>query len=101
VFETIPIIVGLLVRSFVLLQVLPEYFGYHCQFSGQLLLHTHHPSTGADTIGQMVTELLIGIILSRNTNLKKTIIKWPFPCKSYPSGFVTEDGDRLCFEDCL
>jgi hypothetical protein len=37
-------------------QVFSEYFGFPCQFSFHRLLHIHHPSSGAGTIGQLVAD---------------------------------------------
>jgi hypothetical protein len=50
-------------------QVFSEYFGFPCQFSFHRLLHTHHLSFGAGTIGQVVADVPIGLSL---TPLKET-----------------------------
>jgi hypothetical protein len=44
--------VGFGVDKVALGQVFPEYLGFPCQFSFHRLLHTHHLSYGAGTIGQ-------------------------------------------------
>jgi hypothetical protein len=38
-------------------QVFSKYFGFPCQFSFHRLLHTHHLSSGAGTIGQIVDSI--------------------------------------------
>jgi hypothetical protein len=43
--------VGFVVDKVALGQVFSEYFGFPCQFSFHRLLHTHHLSSGAGTIG--------------------------------------------------
>jgi hypothetical protein len=50
-------------------QVLSEYFGFHCQFSFHRLLHTHHLSFGAGTIGLLVADVQSG--LSHPTQKKR------------------------------
>jgi hypothetical protein len=44
--------VGFVVGRVALGQVLSEYFGFPCQSSFHLLLHNHHPPSGAGIIGQ-------------------------------------------------
>jgi hypothetical protein len=41
-----------------------EYFRFPCQFSFHRLLHTHHLSSGAGTVGQLVTDVSSGLSLS-------------------------------------
>jgi hypothetical protein len=48
--------VGFVVDKVTLGQVFSEYFGFPLQFSFDLQLHTHHLSSGAATIGQLVAE---------------------------------------------
>jgi hypothetical protein len=43
---------GFVVDSVELGQVFSEYFGFPCQFSLNLMLHIHHLSSGAGTVGQ-------------------------------------------------
>jgi hypothetical protein len=50
-------------------QVFSEYFDLPCLFSFQWLLHTHHLSSGAGTIGQLVAHVPSGLSL---TPLEKT-----------------------------
>jgi hypothetical protein len=38
-------------------KIFSEYFGSPCQFSFHRLLHTHHLSSGAGTIGQLVADV--------------------------------------------
>jgi hypothetical protein len=45
-------------------QVFSEYFGLICQFSFHRLLHTHHLSSGAGTIGQLVADVPGGLSLT-------------------------------------
>jgi hypothetical protein len=43
-------------------QVFSEYFGFPCQFSFNLLLHTHHHlSSGAGKIGEIVADVPSGL----------------------------------------
>jgi hypothetical protein len=46
-----------------LVQVFFEYFGFPCQFSYRLL-HIHHLSSGAGTIGQFVSDVQSGLRLT-------------------------------------
>jgi hypothetical protein len=48
----------------VLEQVFSAYFGFPCQFSFHRLLHTHHLSFGAGTIGQLVADVPSGLTVS-------------------------------------
>jgi hypothetical protein len=45
-------------------QVLSEYFDFFCQFSFHRLLHIHHPSSGAGTMGQIVADVPSGLSLT-------------------------------------
>jgi hypothetical protein len=49
---SIPGHVGFVVDKVALEQVFSEYFGFPCQSSFHQLLHDHHRSSGAGTIGQ-------------------------------------------------
>jgi hypothetical protein len=42
-------------------KVFSEYFGFPCQFSFHLLLHTQHLSSGAGTICQVVADVPSGL----------------------------------------
>jgi hypothetical protein len=44
--------VGFVVNKVALEQAFSEYFGFPCQSSFHRLLHNHHRSSGAGTIGQ-------------------------------------------------
>jgi hypothetical protein len=44
--------------------VFSEYFGFHCQFSFHHMLHIHHLSSGAATIGQLVANVPSGLSLT-------------------------------------
>jgi hypothetical protein len=48
------------VRLSPLWQIFSEYFSFPCQFSFLRLLHTHHLSSGAGTIGQIVADVSSG-----------------------------------------
>jgi hypothetical protein len=52
-------------------QVFSEYFGFSCQFSFHRLLHTHHLSSGAGTIGQLVADAPSGLSLTPPQETKK------------------------------
>jgi hypothetical protein len=56
-------------------QVSYEYFGFPCQFSLHRLLHTHHVSAGAGTIGQLVADVLSGLSLTQPQKIKTKKIK--------------------------
>jgi hypothetical protein len=63
--------VGFVVDKVALGQVFSEYFCFPCQFSFHRLLHTHHLSTGAGTIGQMVADVPSGLSLTPPQETKK------------------------------
>jgi hypothetical protein len=42
-------------------QVFSEYFSFPCKFSFHRLLHTHHVSSGAGTIGELVIDVPRGL----------------------------------------
>jgi hypothetical protein len=52
-------------------QVFAEYFGFPCQFSFHKLLHTHHLSSGAGTICQLVADVPSGFSLTPVQEIKK------------------------------
>jgi hypothetical protein len=62
---------GFLVDKVALGQVFSEYFGFSCQFSFHLLLHTHYLSSGAGTIGQSVADVPSGLSLTPPQETKK------------------------------
>jgi hypothetical protein len=53
--------VGFVVDKVALGRVFREYFCFPCQYSFHRLLHIHHLSFGAGTIGQIVTEVPSGL----------------------------------------
>jgi hypothetical protein len=57
-------------------QVYSEYFGFPCQFSFHRLLHTHHLSSGAGTIGQLVADVADGLILTPPQETKNKTISF-------------------------
>jgi hypothetical protein len=56
--------VGFVVDKVALGQVFSEYFGFPCKFSFHRLLHIHHLSSGAGTIGQLVADVGSGLSLT-------------------------------------
>jgi hypothetical protein len=69
-------------------QIFSEYFGFPFQFLFHRLLHTHHLSTGAGTVGHLVADVPSGLGLTPPQEIKKKI---PFTlslsCRtSLPSG---------------
>jgi hypothetical protein len=65
---------GFVVDTVALGQVLSEYFSFHCQFLFHRLLHNHHLSSGASTIGQLVADIKSGLSFNplQETKKKKT-----------------------------
>jgi hypothetical protein len=57
-------------------QVSFEYFFFPCQFSFHRLLHTHHLSSGAGKIGQLVADVPSGLSLTHPKKLKKKYRVW-------------------------
>jgi hypothetical protein len=53
-------------------QVVSEYFGFPCQFSFHLLLHTHHLLSGADTVARIVTDIPSGLSRTPPQEAKET-----------------------------
>jgi hypothetical protein len=52
-------------------QVFSEYFGFTYQFSFHQIFHTHHLSSRAGTIGQVVTDVPSGLSLTPPQKSKK------------------------------
>jgi hypothetical protein len=63
--------VGFVVDKVSLGQVFSECFGFPCQFSFHRLLHTHHLSSGAGTIVQLVADVPSGLNHTPAKKLKK------------------------------
>jgi hypothetical protein len=63
--------VGFVVDKEALGQFFSEYFGLPCQFSSHRLLNTHHLSSGAGTIGQLVADVPSGLSLTPPQETKK------------------------------
>jgi hypothetical protein len=55
---------GFVVEKVALGQVFSEYFSFPYQFLFHRLLHTHHLSSGAGTIGQIVADVPSGLSLT-------------------------------------
>jgi hypothetical protein len=55
---------GFVVHKVAMGQVFSEYFGFPCQFPFHLLLHTHHLSSGAGTIGHLMADVPSGLSLT-------------------------------------
>jgi hypothetical protein len=64
------------VNKMALVQVVSEYFDFTCQLSFHRLLHIHHLSSGAGTIGQIVADVPSGLSLTPLREIKK--IKVPY-----------------------
>jgi hypothetical protein len=62
---------GFVVDKVALGQVLREYFGFPCQFSFHRLLDTHFLSSGAGTVGQIVTDIPSGLSFTPPQETKK------------------------------
>jgi hypothetical protein len=62
---------GIVVDKVALGQVSFEYFGSHCQFSFHRLFHTHHLSSVAGTIGQIVADVPSGLTVSPHSQETK------------------------------
>jgi hypothetical protein len=60
--------VGFAVDKVALGQVFSEYFGFPCQFSFHRLLLTHHLSSGAGRIGQLLADVPSGLSLTHHWN---------------------------------
>jgi hypothetical protein len=72
-------------------QVFSEYFGFPCQFSFHRLLHTHHLSSGAGTIGRVLADVPGGLSLTPPQETKKKGRRYAIPCV----GNVTEEKSSL------
>jgi hypothetical protein len=70
--------VGFVVDKVALGQVFSEYFGFPCQSSFHQMLHNHHLSSGAGTIGQTVADVPSGISLTPPRETKKKLVTWLF-----------------------
>jgi hypothetical protein len=62
---------GFVVDKVALGQVFSEYFGFPLQFSFHRLLHIHHLSSGAGTIGQLVADVPSGLSVTPPQETKK------------------------------
>jgi hypothetical protein len=65
--------VGFVVNKVALGQVLSKYFGFPCHYSSHQLLHIHHLSSGAATIGQLVADVPSGLSLTPSQEKKLVI----------------------------
>jgi hypothetical protein len=68
--------VGFVVDKVTLGHVFSEYFGFPCQFAFHRLLHTHHLSSGAVTIGQLVADVPSELSLTPPQETKKNFYSW-------------------------
>jgi hypothetical protein len=57
--------VGFVVDKVAVGQVVSEYFVFPCQFSFHRLLHIHHLSSGAGTIGQLESDVPSALSLTQ------------------------------------
>jgi hypothetical protein len=62
-------------------QFFSEYLSFPCQFSFHWLLHTHHLSSGAGTIGQLVANVPSGLCLTPPQELTNLIYRKPLTSK--------------------
>jgi hypothetical protein len=62
--------VGFVVDKVALGQVFSAYFGFPYPFSFNQMLHTHHLSSGAGTIGQIVAAVPTGLSLTPPHEIK-------------------------------
>jgi hypothetical protein len=65
--------VGFVVNKVALGQIFSEYCGFSYQFAFHPLLHTHHLSSGAGTIDQLVAEIPSGLRLAPPQETKLAI----------------------------
>jgi hypothetical protein len=73
---------GFVVDKVPLGQVFSEYFSFPCHFSFHRMLHTHHLSSGAGTIGQLVADVPSGLsVPPRPKKLKQKKIHVEFGCR--------------------
>jgi hypothetical protein len=70
-------------------QVFSEYLGFPCQVSFHRLLRTHHLSSGAGTIGQLVAAVPSGLSLTKKLKKKFSSLS---VSKPWPS---LEDSERF------
>jgi hypothetical protein len=66
--------VGFVVDKVVLGQVFSEYFGFPCQFSFHRVLYTHHLSSVAGAIFQLVADVPSGLSLTPSQETYKKVI---------------------------
>jgi hypothetical protein len=67
--------VGFVVDEVVLAQVFSECLGFPSQFSFRRMLYTHHLSSGAGKIGQLVADVPNGLTFTLLQEIKKST-KW-------------------------
>jgi hypothetical protein len=65
--------VGFVVDKVALGQVFSEYFGIPCQSSFHRLIHNHHRSSGAGTIGQLWPSYQVDSVSPHPEKLKKKV----------------------------
>jgi hypothetical protein len=70
--------VGFVVNKVALERVFFEYFCFPYKFSFHRLLHTHHLSSGAGTIGQLVDDVPSGRSFTPSQDTKKIKKTTPF-----------------------
>jgi hypothetical protein len=63
--------VGFVVDKVALEQVFSKYFGIPCQSSFHRLLHIHHVSSRAGTVGQLVADIPSGLDLTPPQETKR------------------------------
>jgi hypothetical protein len=68
--------VGFVEDKVALGQISSEYFGFPCQFSFHRMLHSHHLSSGAGTVGQIAADVPSGLGLTPPQDIKKTLLSF-------------------------
>jgi hypothetical protein len=87
--------VGFVVDKVALGQVFSEYFGFPCQSSFHRLLHTHHLSSGAGTIDQLVADVPSGLSLTPPQEIKKKKVIQNFTAGQLITNTILFAGDQV------
>jgi hypothetical protein len=83
---------GFVVDKVALEQIFSVYFSFPCKFSFHRLLHTHHLSFGAGTIGKLVADVPSELSLTPTRETKKNLprnnVSNFFPDYTFPKSMV-------------
>jgi hypothetical protein len=93
--------VGFVVDEVALEQVSSEYFDFTCSFSFHRLLHIHHLSSGAGTVGQLVAGVPSGLSLTPRQETKKKKNIQPSSCHLSPTQKPKRTARSSGFRSCL